>query len=141
MVNFVYRRSKIMNLFSVMVQKRMREDKEDVEEEKSEKASKSKKSDMQLTDMDDWVVEEMDDDEDSEEDGVEDADKPAKSKSKSTSPIIPYNDWFMKSTLIGILNFNRETSEEGKGQAEGFGWWWRGRLRWWRWGRPWAELQ
>jgi len=72
------KRDKIMNYFSVMIQKKARQDEEDPEEEKGAKKKTQEKS-LKLSEIDDWMS-----DKDSDEEGeAEDTGRPkAKAKGK-----------------------------------------------------------
>ncbi|WAR23594.1 T2FA-like protein [Mya arenaria] len=72
------RRDKTMNLFSIMVRKRIKNE-DDVEDNKEEKKVKSKgKKNLILTDMEDWAISS----EEEEEEGEEGEKKPKKEKKK-----------------------------------------------------------
>ncbi|KAL5016646.1 hypothetical protein ScPMuIL_006235 [Solemya velum] len=80
------RRDKTLNMFSIMLKKRINkggeEDKDlDLEEGEKKTKKKGKEKDFKLTDMDDWA--EKSDDEDEEDEDEEDGDKEEKKEAKA----------------------------------------------------------
>jgi len=63
-----FRRHKVVNHFSIMLQKRLRDDDGSGDLLEEEKKSKKGKGDMMITDMEDWVDDDGIGDEDSDED-------------------------------------------------------------------------
>uniref|UniRef100_A0A2P2HW54 Transcription initiation factor IIF subunit alpha n=1 Tax=Hirondellea gigas TaxID=1518452 RepID=A0A2P2HW54_9CRUS len=79
------RRDKIVNYFSVMYQKKLRNEEEDADGEDGGKKKAASKI-LQLSEMDDWMSDKDSDDDDSDEDGAESRKrrkKPTKSKKKA----------------------------------------------------------